>query len=76
TRSSNPGPVAMAAQRGSRHASADAGVTAASALRPSAPSLPAGSLLMSSAWVRLVGALVLIAVLWLAVGWALAEVAL
>ncbi|MDB5998914.1 MAG: hypothetical protein JWP52_613 [Rhizobacter sp.] len=31
------------------------------------------SLLMSSAWQRVLGALALIAVLWLAVAWALAE---
>jgi hypothetical protein len=42
------------------------------AIHPAAAHLPGFSLLMSSAWVRVAGALALVGVLWLAVAWALA----
>jgi hypothetical protein len=38
---------------------------------PPSPPAPGGSLLMASAWQRVLGALVLMALLWLAVAWAL-----
>lgn len=72
TRSIDAGQAAIAARKASGlPADARAAVEPAAA-RASASA--ASSLLMSGAWVRVVGALGLIVLLWLAVGWALSGV--
>jgi hypothetical protein len=91
TRSSDTGKPAIATLASPVRAGADSAPTragfASDSSRPhfahsqlqgnhaSAGHVPTGSLLMSSAWLRLVGALAMIGLLWLAVAWALAEVA-